>query len=298
MPERLYPGELDNILNDKQPCRLVVLSLDYPSPPDPSVIYFGNPGTAPVLARALFNSKMLAGVAVLPMPVSVEARTVLLKTFYRGLINGGDTDHALNQCQKAMGKIQNGPKWFFPLLYSDPGKHPGNKAAEGAVNKEQQPAIVNLSNAPGVGNWFVGRSAPLIVMEDSFSTHKKRCVFVHGPHGIGKSSLAVKSACNTERFKAVTCIKLEAHTSFNQVLDNLARFIDYVNQGGFYTGFYKAARDIDRKVDEVFTELRRKPFLVILDNLDTQIAGGKIKDEDGVVLGEKVLMLKNLRTIL
>ncbi len=279
--ERLTAEEIRKTLGGQGFGKRLVLSLDSQPTSKLSSSCGLNNQCTPLFAGKLFNSSIADHVAVLPLPVAGETRGPVLETFYRGLLEGKGMDLALNSCGPL--SQETGEKaGSVPVLYTrDLGTPPSVPESTEAADEEKSPAILNLSNLPDIGEGFVGRSAPLKILDDIIETHSKRCALLYGPAGVGKSSLAVKAVFEAkEKLTAATCIKFEKHTTFHQVLDNLASFIDYVQKGDFFSGIYTKALTVDRKVDEIFTELRRKPYLVIFDNFETQILDGKIADPD------------------
>lgn len=281
-PEKIYADDFKKVFGSSDPDVHLLLSLDAGNASGSPYACHGGSAPLNLFVRELLDAKTLASVAILPGFQGAEKNHRFLETFYKTLLNGKGVDFALYACRQSLAESEKDLKAFSPLIFTRelrPLLKDGD--VKKAVDEEKADPVLNLSNLPVVGNRFVGKHGLLKALGNIYATHSKRCVVLHGPDGIGKSCLAVKSAMeNGGKFKGVTNVKFDERTSFTQVQDSLANFINYIEQGKFCEGFYKDVKNSDRKVDEIFTEFTRNPYLIVFDNFDTQVADGKIKNEE------------------
>jgi tetratricopeptide (TPR) repeat protein len=221
--------------------------------------------------------------AVLAMQYTVLLRvaTQFVERFYSLLVKGDSVAQAVSTARSAvlLEEGEGSTGWFTPVLYvrsADVLKI--NTKSEPVTPKPKVVTRVDMiKDLIGVEN-FVGRRKDLWLIEKALFEEDLKLVLITGIGGIGKNALASKFVRkHKDRFKAVFVKKIgDPKMGVEEILGLLDHFL--MENGD------KRLHDVIGKVDlnvklERLNYCLKDSYLIILDNLELLLKGGKIVDE-------------------
>jgi tetratricopeptide (TPR) repeat protein len=235
----------------------------------------------------------VSSVVAMSYTVLVESARRFVQEFYRGLAEGGSVGAAMLGGQRHLAaesfrlKIMGAGElhladWFVPVLYQDEADpHLFNRLPPARVREMQaQQQRLRLGALPAAPpQRFVGRSRELLHLERLLA--QERYAVVRGTGGAGKTKLAVEAArwlVRSGRFRRAAFVSVEQWQNAHAVLDDLGR---QLLPGADGESRYSVAQyaSLDAALQPVERALRDDPTLIVVDNLESILAGGEFNAE-------------------
>jgi tetratricopeptide (TPR) repeat protein len=228
---------------------------------------------------------LAAGIpAVVAMQFSVLNRSAIAlgAAFYQALADNDALDDAMTEARAAMRSASpNSVDFAVPVLFlSDPACLQVNMAAGSAA---RPPAALGLGGLIAAQQ-FVGRTAELRELQTNLDPQHGswRAAIVHGLGGMGKTALAARLAERmAARFAGISALRATPTTRAQDVLDHLAGFLAANNarlHSPAISEFVQANSQrlpLAAKADALAEVLRRHALLLIFDNFEDVLPGGR-----------------------
>jgi tetratricopeptide (TPR) repeat protein len=238
--------------------------------------------TASVAAKLLEEG--VTSVVAMSHTVLVETAQRFARAFYQDLARGARVGTAMLAGQEALirdsyrGKLLGAGElylqdWFVPVLYQeelDPQLVVRLPPAELRQHQAAQRRL-NLKALPDPPlHHFHGRSRELLALERLLEAEPY--AVVRGRGGEGKTTLAVELArwlVRTNRHARAAFVSLEQYTDARGVLDSLGRQLMPEGDSWSVANY----PDLKQALQPVERALRDRPTIIVLDNVDSLLAG-------------------------
>ena len=245
----------------------------------PQLMIFSSCESSP-LVPFLLTRKIPAVLAML-YTVLLRVATQFMERFYSLLVEGDSVVQAVSTARNAvlLEEGEGSTGWFTPVLYvrsADVLKI--NTISEVVIPEPEVVTRVDMiKDLIGVET-FVGRRKDLWLIEKALLEDDMKLVVITGIGGIGKNALASKFVRrHKNRFKAVFATKIgDPKMGVEEILGLLDHFL--MENGD------KRLHDVIGKVDlnvklERLNYCLKDSYLIVLDNFELLLKGGKIVDE-------------------
>ena len=247
-------------------------------------------------------------VVAMSASVLVASATIYVEAFYRALVQGTPAPMAQEQARQALhddprrhlqrrrrdeeGKPVELRDWWLPHFYQQRPLELRPTRPSGELKQELAPASARLSeNMPAEPRYgFSGRAYELLQIERWLLRGK--LVVIHGFGGIGKTALTREAAdwlTLTKMYGGACFVSFEHGGDAAVLLSALGNF------AGVYDGNYNP-NDTKSALARLKPALKRKPILVIADNLESILPGGEAPLEASLrtQLWDVLLELENM----
>jgi tetratricopeptide (TPR) repeat protein len=221
-----------------------------------------------------------------------EVATQVAGSFYGTVSRGAGVDHALSAARQTARKIceaRGDPSWSLPVLYARTCQ---SRLFDTTRTEPGQLPTLTLQALPGIEAGytphFIGRRRELQRLLPALRTGELQIVLLTGLGGAGKSTLATRLARKLET-EGWTPLALSssagAPLSAAQVFEVCGQAFLDAGQRDTYTALRDATQSVAVRLRSVVSGLNRGRFVLVLDDIESNVDGGTQRFLDGELAG-------------